>query len=100
KAGKRNAVGRLELLHERRARLFVRRGRDRVTVADAHEPALALEEACELCVLDLDRLGAELRLERGRLFFAPREAAGRSGPVQFCAAKLEAEEGDELARFR
>src|SRR5581483_12433162 len=88
-ASERDPAGSLALGDERRARLLVRRRRDRVAVADPDEPPLLLEEARERAVLHLDRLQAEPRLERRRRLGARAEPGGGAGPVELGAPALE-----------
>src|SRR5437588_10461317 len=54
----RDALGVLELRHEEDLRAFVGSGRDRVAVADTHQPAAFLQESRKGAVVDLDRLEA------------------------------------------
>ena len=75
--------------------MVVRTGRDRVAVADTDEPALLLEKACELRVVDPDRLCAEPRLQFGRVGRSFTEAAAGARPVEPGAPPFEPYQRDD-----
>src|SRR5207253_2020017 len=96
-------AGRLAFADESGTGELVGRRRDRETVAHAREPALLLEEACELRVLDLDRVARRLP-ERGLeplgLDLALAERGDDTREIRLRAAALEPEERCDLGRPR
>src|SRR5690349_17386134 len=78
--------------------MLVCAGRDRIAVAEAHEPSVLLEKPCQLLVVDLDRLGAELRFELCGFPLALAERAADARSIELRAALLEAEQRHQLAR--
>src|SRR5262249_48757207 len=89
-----------ELVHEDPLCVLVRRARNAVAVADAHEPALRFQDPGQGRVLELDGHETEAGFELCRFLLTRAQRARGPAAIELCAAPFEPEPRDDVGAPR